>query len=240
LKEKIDILIFGAHPDDVELGCSGTIMKHLDLGYKIGIIDLTKGELGTRGDEKIRKDESQKVLSLMNVSFRLNMDFQDGFFENNREEKLKIITQLRKFQPKIVIANAKNDRHPDHGRASELVKTCCFLSGLVKIKTFSDNKEQEIWRPKSLYYYTQFNQAIPDFVIDISDYVNKKMDIVKCYNSQFYNPKSNEPETIISKKSFLDSVLYRASDLGRIVNVEYAEGFISERYMCVENLLDIK
>ena len=240
MKEKVDILVFGAHPDDVELGCSGTIMKHIELGYKIGIIDLTQGELGTRGNKEIRNKESHKASVLMKISFRLNMGFKDGFFENNQKNQLKIITQIRKFQPKIIIANAKSDRHPDHGRASNLIKTCCFLSGLVKIKTKFNKKLQRIWRPDSLYYYTQFNQVKPDFVVDVSEYINQKMNVVKCYSSQFYNPKSKEPETVISKKKFLDSVIYRSSDLGRIVGVEYGEGFVTERYICIDNIFKLK
>ena len=240
INTKIDILVFGAHPDDIELSCSGTILKHIELGYKIGLIDLTQGELGTRGSKDIRQRETEKANSLMNISFRLNLNMKDGFFEINDRNKLKIISYIRHFQPKIVIANSKNDRHPDHGRAAELIKTCCFLSGLIKVKTNYNNLNQNIWRPNSLYYYTQFNQEIPDFVVDVSSYMEKKMKIIECYSSQFFNPKSKEPETIISKKSFLDSIIYRASDLGRIINVKYAEGFKSERLLSVDNLFNLK
>ena len=240
INTKVDILVFGAHPDDIELACSGTILKHLELGYKIGLIDLTQGELGTRGNKKIRQLETKKANSLMNISFRLNLDMKDGFFDINEQNKIKVISYLRHLQPKIVIANSKNDRHPDHGRASDLVKTCCFLSGLSKIETNFKGKNQDIWRPNSLYYYIQFNQEVPDFVIDISNYIEQKKEIIKCYSSQFFNLKSKEPETIISKKSFLDSITYRAADLGRIINVDYAEGFKSERYLCVDNLFDLK
>ena len=176
----------------------------------------------------------------MDISFRLNLDMKDGFFDINEKNKIKVISYLRHFQPKIVLANSKNDRHPDHGRAASLVKTCCFLSGLPKIETIFKDKKQEVWRPESLYYYTQFNQEIPDFVVDVSKYMEQKMEIIKCYSSQFYNPKSNEPETIISKRNFLDSIMYRAADLGRIINVDYAEGFVAERYICIDNLLDLK
>lgn len=240
INTKVDILVFGAHPDDIELACSGTILKHLELGYKIGLIDLTQGELGTRGNKEIRQLETKKSNSLMNISFRLNLDMKDGFFNINEKNKIKVISYLRHFQPKIVLANSKNDRHPDHGRAADLVKTCCFLSGLSKIETIFEDKKQEVWRPKSLYYYTQFNQEIPDFVVDVSKYIEQKMKIIKCYSSQFYNPKSTEPETIISKKNFLDSIKYRSADLGRIINVDYAEGFIAERYICIDNLLNLK
>ncbi len=240
INKRVDILVFGAHPDDIELACSGTILKHLELGYNIGLIDLTQGELGTRGNKEIRKLETKKANSLMNISFRLNLEMKDGFFNITEKNKIKVISYLRYLQPKIVIANSKNDRHPDHGRAADLVKTCCFLSGLSKIKTTFKGQVQDVWRPSSLYYYTQYNQEIPDFVVDISNYIKQKMEIVKCYSSQFYNPKSNEPETIISKKNFLDSIMYRAADLGRIINVDYAEGFIAERYICVDNLLDLR
>ena len=238
--KNIDILVFGAHPDDVELGCAGTIMLHLELGYSVGIIDLTRGELGTRGSAEIRDKESAKASSLMGINYRSNLGFSDGLFQNNELNQLEIIKQIRKFQPKIVIANAKEDRHPDHERASNLIKTCCFLSGLSKVKTSFNNKEQSTWRPRNLYYYTQFNQVKPDFLIDITKYMSKKIKIVNSYSSQFYKPESKEPETVISKKGFLDSVIYRASDLGRIIGVEYAEGFVSERYFSVDNLFQLK
>ena len=236
----LDILVFGAHPDDVELGCAGTIMLHLDLGFRVGIIELTRGELGTRGSAEIRDKESEKAASLMGVSYRLNLHLKDGFFNNNESTQLEIIKHIRRLKPKVVIANATEDRHPDHGRASSLIKTSCFLSGLSKIQTTLNNKIQTPWRPNNLFYYTQFNQVKPDFLIDISNYMNKKLDVVKCYSSQFYSSQSNEPETIISKKGFLDSVIYRSSDLGRIIGVDYAEGFTSERYFYVNNLFDLK
>ena len=238
--ENLDILVFGAHPDDIELGCAGTIMSHLDLGYRVGVIDLTRGELGTRGSAELRDKESEKASLLMGIKVRLNLGLKDGFFNNDEHTQLEIIKYIRKFKPKIVIANAKEDRHPDHGKASNLIKTCCFLSGLTKVQTKFKKINQDPWRPNNLFYYTQFNNVEPDFVVDISNYMNKKLDVVKCYSSQFYSPKSNEPETIISKKGFLDSVVYRSSDLGRIIGVDYAEGFISERYIYVDNLFNLK
>ncbi len=238
--ENLDILVFGAHPDDIELGCAGTIMSHLDLGYRVGVIDLTRGELGTRGSAELRDKESEKASLLMGIKVRLNLGLKDGFFNNDEHTQLEIIKYIRKFKPKIVIANAKEDRHPDHGKASNLIKTCCFLSGLSKVQTKFKKINQEPWKPNNLFYYTQFNNVEPDFVVDISNYMNKKLDVVKCYSSQFYSPKSNEPETIISKKGFLDSVVYRSSDLGRIIGVDYAEGFISERYIYVDNLFNLK
>ena len=238
--ENLDILVFGAHPDDIELGCAGTIMSHLDLGYRVGVIDLTRGELGTRGSAELRDKESEKASLLMGIKVRLNLGLKDGFFNNDEHTQLEIIKYIRKFKPKIVIANAKEDRHPDHGKASNLIKTCCFLSGLTKVQTKFKKINQEPWKPNNLFYYTQFNNVEPDFVVDISNYMNKKLDVVKCYSSQFYSSKSNEPETIISKKGFLDSVVYRSSDLGRIIGVDYAEGFISERYIYVDNLFNLK
>jgi len=239
LNQNVDILVFGAHPDDIELSCSGTILKHIDLGYKIGLIDLTRGELGTRGSKKIRDQESKIATSLMNVSYRINLNMKDGLFNINDDNKLKIISSIRSAKPRIVIVNSVNDRHPDHGRAAELIKTCCFLAGLEKITTKSNNIIQDTWRPDQLFYYIQYNQIIPDIIIDTSNYFDKKMEIIKSYSSQFYNPKSKDTKTIISEKSFLESIEYRSKDLGRIINVKHAEGFKSERILSVNNLFDL-
>lgn len=221
---KLDILFFGAHPDDVELGCGGTIIKHVEKGYKIGIIDLTRGELGTRGTIQTRDKETLESNKVLGISLRENMNFKDGFFKDDEEHKLLLIKEIRKYRPEIVVANAPSDRHPDHARASSIVTDAFFLSGLDKIKT-----KQETWRPKFIYYYIQFNNLEPDFVVDISNQINKKLEAVKCFKTQFYNPESKEKETIISKKGFLDSVLYRAKDLGRLTNGNYAEGFITHQ-----------
>jgi len=237
---KLDILAFGAHPDDVELGCSGTIAKEVSLGKKVGIIDLTRGELGTRGSVEIRNSESAKASEILGVVVRENLDMRDGFFVNDEAHQLKVIEMIRKYQPEIVLCNAITDRHIDHGKGSKLVSDACFLSGLRQIKTELDGEAQEAWRPKVVYHYIQWQNIEPDFVVDISEFMDKKMDSVLAYGSQFYDPKSNEPVTPIASKNFLDSVKYRALDLGRLVGVEYGEGFTTERYLAVNSLGDLK
>ena len=237
---KLDILAFGAHPDDVELGCSGTIAKEVNLGKKIGIIDLTRGELGTRGSVETRNSESAKASEILGVSVRENLDMRDGFFVNDEAHQMKIIQMIRKYQPEIVLCNAIDDRHIDHGKGSKLVSDACFLSGLRQIKTEFNDEMQEAWRPKVVYHYIQWKNIEPDFVVDISDFMETKMNSVLAYGSQFYDPKSNEPVTPIASKNFLESIKYRAQDLGRLVGVEYAEGFTVERYLAVNSLSDLK
>lgn len=237
---KLDILAFGAHPDDVELGCSGTIAKEISLGKKVGIIDLTRGELGTRGSVEIRNAESAKASQVLGVVARENLDMRDGFFINDEAHQLKIIEMIRKYKPEIVLCNAIQDRHIDHGKGSKLVSDACFLSGLLRIETELDGVSQEAWRPKVVYHYIQWQNIEPDFVVDISDFMDTKMEAVLAYGSQFYNPNSNEPVSPITSKNFLDSVKYRAQDLGRLVNVTYAEGFTTERYVAVNSLGDLK
>lgn len=237
---KLDILAFGAHPDDVELGCSGTIAKEVSLGKKVGIIDLTRGELGTRGSVEIRNSESAMASEILGVSVRENLDMRDGFFINDEAHQLKIIQMLRKYRPEIVLCNAIADRHIDHGKGSKLVSDACFLSGLVKIETELNGEKQHAWRPKVVYHYIQWQNITPDFVVDISGFLDKKMESVLAYGSQFYDPNSNEPVTPIASKNFLDSVKYRAEDFGRLVGVEYAEGFTTERYLAVNSLADLK
>lgn len=237
---KLDILAFGAHPDDVELGCSGTIAKEISLGKKVGIVDLTRGELGTRGSVEIRNSESAKASAILGVIARENLDMRDGFFLNDEAHQLKIIEMIRKYKPEIVLCNAIQDRHIDHGKGSKLVSDACFLSGLIQIKTELNGVQQEAWRPKIVYHYIQWQNIEPDFVVDISDFMDKKMASVLAYGSQFYNPNSNEPVSPITSKNFLDSVKYRAQDLGRLVNVTYAEGFTTERYLAVNCLSDLK
>ena len=237
---KLDILAFGAHPDDVELGCSGTIAKEVSLGKKVGIIDLTRGELGTRGSVEIRNSESAKASEILGVSVRENLNMRDGFFINDEAHQLKIIQMLRKYRPEIVLCNAIADRHIDHGKGSKLVSDACFLSGLIKIETELNGKKQQAWRPKVVYHYIQWQNIEPDFVVDISEFLDKKMESVLAYGSQFYDPNSKEPVTPITSKTFLDSVKYRAEDLGRLVGVAYAEGFTTERYLAVNSLGDLK
>ena len=232
---KVDVLVFGAHPDDVELGCSGTIIKLVEHGKKVAIIDLTRGELGTRGTAESRKKECENATKILGVAVRENMNFEDGFFKDDEKHKLALIKKIREYCPEIVIANATTDRHPDHGRASQIVVDSCFLSGLEKVDT-----KQKVWWPKAIYHYIQFNHLQPDFVINISRQMEKKIEAVKAYKTQFYNSDSKETETIISKKGFLESVKYRAQDLGRQANCEYAEGFISRQMLKVDSFFDIK
>ncbi len=236
---KLDILAIGAHPDDVELSCSGTLAKEIDNGKKVGILDLTRGELGTRGTSDIRDKEARDAASILGVSIRENLGFRDGFFVNNEIHQLEIIKIIRKFRPEIVLCNAIQDRHIDHGKGSKLTSDSCFLSGLRKIETSMDGKLQEAWRPKKVYHYIQWQILKPDFVVDISRYMDKKMESVMAYKSQFYDTNSKAPSTPISSKNFKDSVRYRAADLGRIIGVEYAEGYTVERYPAVDSIFDL-
>ena len=233
---KLDILAFGAHPDDVELGCSGTLAKEISLGKKVGIIDLTRGELGTRGTAETRDKEASDAAKILGVSVRENLKFRDGFFVNVEKHQLEIIKMIRKYQPKIVLCNAIEDRHIDHGKGSSLVSDACFLSGLIKVETELDSQKQEAWRPKVVYHYIQWKNIEPDFAVDITGFMDLKMESVLAYGTQFYDPNSKEPVTPITSKNFLDSIKYRAQDLGRLVGVEYAEGFTVERYLAVNSL----
>ncbi|MAU37098.1 MAG: bacillithiol biosynthesis deacetylase BshB1 [Flavobacteriales bacterium] len=232
---KLDILVFGAHPDDVELGCGGTIIKEAQKGKKVGIIDLTRGELGTRGTFHIRDEETKKASAILGVSVRENMNFKDGFFKDDEEHKLPLIKKIRHYQPEIVITNALSDRHPDHPRGAQITIDACFLSGLEKIDT-----GQPKWRPSAIFHYIQFNSQIPDVVIDISKQIHLKNKAVKAYKSQFYNSKSKESKTIISTKNFLESVNYRAKDLGRQSSCDFAEGFLVHQLPKPISLFDIK
>ena len=233
---KLDILAFGAHPDDVELSCGATIAKEIFLGKNVGIIDLTRGELGTRGNTEIRDKESANAGDILGISVRENLGFLDGFFVNDKDHQLEVVKMLRKYKPDIVLCNAKDDRHLDHPKGSHLVSDACFLSGLMKIETTLDGKLQDHWRPKHVYHYIQWKDLTPDFVVDVSDFIEIKRNAVKAYSSQFYDIKSTQPETPISSKNFIESIDYRAKNLGRLIGVEYAEGFTTERYVAVENL----
>lgn len=236
---KLDILAFAAHPDDVELACSGTIMKHIHEGKKVGVVDLTQGELGSRGSIEIRYIESAESARIMGLSARENLKMADGFFDINQENKIKIIEQIRRFRPEIVLANAIEDRHPDHGRASKLVSEACFLAGLMKIETFWNGEVQEHYRPKVVYHYIQDRYIKPDFVVDITEFFDRKMESIMAYKSQFYDPNSNEPSTPISGQEFLDSIKGRMGAFGREIGVKYAEGFTSERLVGINSLFDL-
>lgn len=236
---KLDILAIGSHPDDVELGCGATLAKEIACGKKAGIIDLTRGELGTRGTAEIRDRESEAAARLLGVAFRETMGFADGFFVNDKEHQLQLIKKIRQYRPDIVLCNAIDDRHIDHGKGSSLVSDACFLSGLVKIETKREGKPQAPWRPKQVYHYIQWKSLTPDFVVDVSGYLSKKHEAVMAYRSQFYDPDSGEAETPISSRNFLDSITYRAQDLGRLIGVAHAEGFTAERYVAVASLYDL-
>jgi bacillithiol biosynthesis deacetylase BshB1 len=236
---KLDILAFGAHPDDIELSCSGTIAKEVANGKKVGMIDLTRGELGTRGSKEIRDEEAKKAAQILGVALRENLNMRDGFFINDEKHQLEIIKIIRKYRPEIVLCNAIEDRHIDHGKGSKLVSDACFLSGLSKIETTIEGQKQEAWRPKQVYHYIQWNELKPDFVVDISNFIDKKIQSVLAYSSQFHNPNTNEPDTPITTKNFLDSITYRSQNLGRIIGKDHAEGFTTERYVAVNNISDL-
>ena len=237
---KVDILAFGSHPDDVELGCGGSILSAISQGLKVGIIDLTKGELGTRGTPEIRKKESEKASEILGVSFRKNLDFKDGFFINDKEHQLKVVEVLREHKPSIIFCNAVKDRHIDHPKGSKLVSDSCFLAGLSKIKTNYKNSINQLpWTPKQIYHYIQWFNLKPDILIDISDFQEKKMRAIMAYKSQFYNPKSTEPNTPISSKIFIDSLKQRDQNFGRISGVDAAEGFTVERPPVVKDIKGI-
>lgn len=233
---KLDILAFGAHPDDVELGCGATLAKEISLGKKAGIIDLTRGELGTRGSAEIRDEEARKAGEILGISIRENLRFRDGFFVNDETHQLEVIKMIRKYRPEIVLCNAIDDRHIDHGKGSKLVSDACFLSGLRRIETEVDGVAQEAWRPKVVYHYIQWKSINPDFVVDVTGFIDKKVAAILAYGSQFYEPNSNEPTTPIATKNFLDSLHYRSQDLGRLIGTDYAEGFTAERYLAVSSL----
>jgi bacillithiol biosynthesis deacetylase BshB1 len=233
---KLDILAFGAHPDDVELGCAGTLAKEISLGRKVGIIDLTEGELGTRGSIEIRYKEAAKASEILDISFRENLKMRDGFFKNDEEHQMEVIKMIRKYRPKIVLCNAIEDRHIDHGKGAELVSDACFLSGLKRIETVLEGEKQEAWRPKVVYHYIQWKNIEPDFVVDITGFMDIKLKAIMAYDSQFYNPNSDEMVTPIATKNFLDSIKYRSQDLGRLIGTDFAEGFTVERYVAVNSL----
>ncbi len=232
---KIDVLAFGVHPDDVELSCSGVLMVEKNNGKTTGIIDLTEGELGTRGTAETRKAEAADSAKILAIDVRENLSLPDGFFKNDQEAQLKVIAAIRKYKPEIVICNAPEDRHPDHGRSAELVSDACFLSGLKKISTLFDGNEQEAWRPKYVLHYIQDRYLKPDFVVDISDVFERKLEAIKAFKTQFFSPGIDGPQTYISTPDFLESVVYRYKMFGKMIGVKYAEGFVSSKTIGISN-----
>lgn len=232
---KLDILAFGVHPDDVELGCSGTLLAALAEGKKVGIIDLTRGELGTRGTIETRKEEAAKAAAILGVPVRENLGMADGFFQNDETNQRKVITAIRKYRPEIILANAFEDRHPDHGRSAKLVADAAFLSGLRKIETIENGELQDIWKPSYVFHYIQDRFIQPSFVVDISAYMDQKMESVLAYSTQFFNPDLNEPQTYISSSQFLETVKARALMMGKRIGVAYAEGFYTEKTVGVKS-----
>lgn len=238
-KFKVDILAIGAHPDDVELSAGGTIAKMVAEGKKVAFLDLTEGELGSRGSVESRYKEAENASKILGVSFRENCQLPDGFIEEDKESLLKIITKIRKFQPEIVLINAPEDRHPDHGLAAKLASRACFLSGLLKIKTSYQGVEQEKWRPKAVYHYIQDNYLKPDFVIDISGFEEQKFNAILAYETQFYKPGMKGPKTPISGEGFMDYLKGRMAQFGRSIQVKSAEGFIASRTIGVKSFFDL-
>ena len=236
---KLDVLAIVAHADDAELFFGGTLLVSRELGYKTGIIDLTKGELSTRGTPKIRAEEAKKAAEILRLSVRDNLGLPDGFFENNKTNQMKVVEQIRKYQPRIVITNAVYDRHPDHGRSSQLVETAFFLAGLKEVKTAIEGKQQAAYRPERLYFSIQSIACEPDILIDISNVIAKKREVINAFKSQFYDPNSKEPETFISSKGFMTMLTSRAGEWGHRIGVAYAEGFTVKHVPGVKNLFDL-
>ena len=237
--DKVDILAIAAHPDDVELSASGTILRHIDQGAKVAMVDLTEGELGSRGTSETRYAEAADASKIMGVSYRKNLNLGDGFFDFSQENKIKIIEQIRRFQPEIVLVNAIKDRHIDHGRGSKLAKEACFLSGLRKIETSWQGDSQDSWRPKAVYSYIQDYYVEPDVIVDITPYIDQKIEAIKAYKTQFWDPNSSEPQTPISGENFFDFLKGRWAEYGRLINAKYGEGFSVDRPIGTENLLNL-
>jgi len=236
---KVDILTITAHPDDIELSCSGTLLAHIAQGKTVGIIELTQGELGTRGTPQIREAEAMEAAKMMGASFRTILQMPDGFFQYTRENIQQLVYHIRKAKPEIVIANALSDRHPDHGRGAKLAADACFYSGLEKIKTYEEGRLQERWRPKAVYHMIQDRHLKPDFIVDISGFLERKMELIMAFRSQFFDPDNPEQNTPISGKDFLDFLEGRARDMGRSIGVEHGEGFQAARHVGVQSLFDL-
>ena len=238
---KLDILVLAAHPDDAELGCGGTIAKHLALGHKVGVVDFTRGELGTRGTIAIRDTEARSSAKILGLTVRENLNFRDGFFQDDEDHQKEVAKVIRKYQPEIVLANAMFDRHPDHGKGAGLAFNACFIAGLVKVETLDEHgTQQHPWRPKALYHYIQSQYIQPDFIVDISEYWQTKMESIRAYKSQFYDPQSNEPETYISNPAFMNMLESRAQEYGHAIGVKFGEGFTVRRSIGVDTLFSIR
>lgn len=237
---KLDILVLAVHPDDAELGCSGTILKHIALGKKVGIVDFTRGELGTRGTAETRDQEAADSAKILGLHARENLGFRDGFFKNDEAHQLEVIKMIRKYQPEIVLSNSLEDRHPDHGRAGDLANDACFLSGLVKIQTQLDGKEQQAWRPRLLFQYIQDRYLKPDIIVDITPYIETKVASIKAFKTQFFNPELDAPDTYISSPDFFESVIGRSREYGKSIGVTYAEGFTSRKLLGIDDLFQLR
>ena len=236
---KLDILAFGAHPDDVEISAGGTLAKQTSLGYACGIVDLTRGDLGTRGTPEIRDKEAANAGKILKVKVRENLGFKDGFFTDDAAHRLEVVKMIRKYRPEIILANAPVDRHPDHGKGGELVRVAAFWAGLRKIETKLHGELQEPYRPRLVLHYIQFQNLKPDFIIDIGDFIEDKMKSIAAYRSQFYDPDSKEPATVISSKNFTDSIRYRSQDMGRLIGAEHGEGFVSSQDLGLKDLMHL-
>lgn len=237
---KLDILVFAVHPDDAELGCSGTILKHIAAGKKVGIVDFTRGELGTRGTAETRDQESAESTRILGLHARENLGMRDGFFKNDEEHQLQVIRQIRKYRPDVVLSNALHDRHPDHGRAGDLVYDACFLAGLSKIETQIDGLSQSAHRPRLLLQYIQDRYIEPDILVDISDFWEKKLECIHAFKTQFFNPDNDENQTYISSPDFLKVIEARSREFGKSISAVHAEGFTSRKLLGVDDLLNLR
>jgi bacillithiol biosynthesis deacetylase BshB1 len=237
---KLDILVFAVHPDDAELGCSGTILKHIAAGKKIGIVDFTRGELGTRGTAETRDEEAADSAKILGLHARENLKFKDGFFKNDEAHQLEVIKMVRKYRPEIILTNALHDRHPDHGRAGDLANDAIFLSGLIKIETYIDGEKQEAWRPRLILQYIQDRYIEPDIIVDISDFIDQKVASIRAFKTQFDSPDTSEPQTYISSPAFLEAVIGRSREFGKSIGTNYGEGFTSRKLLGVDSLFSLK
>ncbi|MES2419250.1 MAG: bacillithiol biosynthesis deacetylase BshB1 [Bacteroidota bacterium] len=237
---KLDILVFAVHPDDAELGCSGTILAHIAAGKKVGVVDFTRGELGTRGTAATRDEETKASSKILGLHARENLRFKDGFFKNDEAHQLEVIKMVRKYKPEIILTNALHDRHPDHGRAGDLANDAIFLSGLIKIKTTIDHTEQEAWRPRLVLQYIQDRYIKPDIIVDISAHIDQKIECIRAFKTQFDSPDNSEPQTYISSPEFLEAVIGRSREFGKNIGAKYGEGFTSRKLLGIDNLFTLK